>query len=151
MAQKKVDILQKALKHHPGSQEVVLRLITASQVFQEEDEVHRRWQVKVHHPPFCHKIAWKDSEIVVAIKICYRRTRAMDYFMASGGVGWHTPTQFLEVQGKEGELGGGYLYGDYVPASATLSLKSLVMQSCCCAKKCICYRRRRWLLLPTLV
>jgi hypothetical protein len=45
-AQKKVDILQKALRHHPDSEEIVLRLITATQAFQEEEEVHRRWQVK---------------------------------------------------------------------------------------------------------
>ena len=48
-AQKKVDILQKALRHHPGSEEVVLRLVKASQVFLEEADMQRRWQV-THQP-----------------------------------------------------------------------------------------------------
>ena len=44
-AQKKVDILQKALRHHPDSEEIVLRLVTASQVFLEEADMQQRWQV----------------------------------------------------------------------------------------------------------
>lgn len=44
-AEKKVDILQKALRHHPGSSEVLRGLIAAAQQFQGEDEIRRRWQV----------------------------------------------------------------------------------------------------------
>ena len=44
-AEKKVDILQKALRHHSSSPEILLHLIQAAQVFQEDDEIRKRWQV----------------------------------------------------------------------------------------------------------
>ena len=44
-AEKKVDILQKALRHHPQSPEILLHLIQAAEVFQEDDEIQKRWQV----------------------------------------------------------------------------------------------------------
>ncbi len=43
-AEKKVDILQKALRHHPQSPEILLHLIQAAQAFQEDDEIRKRWQ-----------------------------------------------------------------------------------------------------------
>lgn len=44
-AEKKVDILQKALRQHPNSSDIILQLISAAQIFQEDDEIRKRWQV----------------------------------------------------------------------------------------------------------
>lgn len=47
LAEKKVDILQKALRHHPSSDTLVLNLMAAIMHYQETDAIQKRWQVSI--------------------------------------------------------------------------------------------------------
>ena len=48
-AEKQIDILQKALRHHPGSDEILLPLLRASKLLQDDAEMKLRWQVYLYH------------------------------------------------------------------------------------------------------
>ena len=42
-AEKKISILEQALKHHPGSDQLLLALLTAAEVVLSPDDMLERW------------------------------------------------------------------------------------------------------------